>query len=216
MNSIQLVIFDMDGLMFDTEKTYFDAHINDFKQLNLKYNADAFMKSVGTSAPLDIKHINQSSLSDEEFAQILSTSYNNAVENMIENGVPLKKGLFELLNKIDSKKLPMVVATSTPIEISGRLLKKAGVFDRFKYVVTAKDVKHGKPAPDIFLKACDMCHIRPENALVLEDSEAGCLAAYAASIPYIVVPDMKQPPEEVKKHALLVADSLFDVIGILK
>lgn len=206
----------MDGLMFNTEQTYLNAHIADFKRLNIKYNSDAFMSSVGTSTPLDIKNINQSNLSDVEFNEIVSKSYNDAVENMIKNGVPIKKGLFELLNKIDSRNIPMVVATSTPIEISGRLLKKAGIFDRFKRIITSKEVKHGKPAPDIFLKACEIFDVAPSNALVLEDSAGGCQAAYAAGIPYIVVPDMKQPTDVIKNNALLVADSLLDAVNIIE
>lgn len=213
---IELVIFDMDGLMFDTERTYLEDHIKDFENLGYHLNIEPMIAGVGTSTPLDIKSINAGNhLSDEDFHKILMKSYRNSIDRIVREGIPIKKGLYDLLDKIEEKGIPKCVATSTPIEHSGRILKKANVFNRLNFILTAKDVKHGKPAPDIFLKACEIAGVKPENALVLEDSEGGCEAAYCGNIPFICVPDLKKPSKLTVERAILVADSLLDVIPVI-
>ena len=103
------------------------------------------------------------------------------------------------------------VATSTPKPIAEKLLERVGIKKEFSVIVSATDVKKGKPAPDIFLLACEKVQIPPERCLVLEDSVPGAKAAKAAGIPYIIVPDINYPEKEVAKAAEMAADSLLDV-----
>lgn len=157
-NEIKMVIFDMDGLMLDTERCYY-----------------------------------------------------NGVKEMCEEGVAIKKGLRELLNILNKRNILRAVATSTPKPIAEKLLERVGIKKEFSVIVSATDVKKGKPAPDIFLLACEKVQIPPERCLVLEDSVPGAKAAKAAGIPYIIVPDINYPEKEVAKAAEMVADSLLDV-----
>lgn len=171
--------------------------------------------NMGTALPIDMKKFNLSQHSDDDIRQMIFNAVDIAREDMCENGVPIKKGLYELLNKLSEKRIPMVVATSTPIKWSGRLLRAAKVWERFKFVITSQEVENGKPAPDIFLKSCEIAKVAPENALVLEDSIPGAQAAKAAGIPYIIVPDINPPTKKVAQAAYMVADSLLDVVKLI-
>lgn len=217
MKSIKFVIFDMDGLMFDTEGENLKSHIKSFARHGCKFNATAYASGVGTSRRPDYEKINEgNNISTEEAREILEKSRVDTVERMLRLGVPIKSGLFELLDELDALNIKKCVATSTAIEMSGRILKKAGVFDRFDFIVTGAEVKNGKPAPDIFLKACEIAGVKQENALVLEDSVGGCTAAYNAHIPYICIPNLHDPDEDTRKHAVFVGESLNEVITYLK
>lgn len=215
LDNLELVIFDMDGLMFDTERRYCIASEEACAKEGIKIDIQVLYDAIGTYDPIDMRKLNQSNRSDEEIEAITNKSYWDAIEDMVTNGVPIKKGLYELMDKLESKNIRMCVATSTPIKISGRLLEKADVMKRLSFVVTGAEVEHGKPAPDIFLLACAKAGVSTDKALVLEDSIHGGRAAKAAGIRYIIVPDIKQPTADVAEGAYAVLNDLNGVADLI-
>lgn len=214
MKNLQLVIFDMDGLMFDTERRYGNDMETAAKRYGITVDMQVLWDSVG-STRFDFDRFLVSVPEGVDASAVFDTIVPDAVDDMCANGVPMKKGLRQLLDLLRRKGIRAVVATSTDISLSGRLLKAAGVWEQLDFVLTRRDVAHGKPAPDIFLAACERAGVPAENALVLEDSINGGLAAKAAGIPYIIVPDVCHPSEEVARYALAVVDSLEDVAAML-
>jgi len=95
-------------------------------------------------------------------------------------------------------------------------LSLAGLTDRFDFYMSGSEVKRGKPYPDIFLGACQRANEVPDSSLVLEDSLNGLRAAVGANINCIIVPDLIEPNEEIKKHAYEIVSDLSQVIGIIK
>jgi beta-phosphoglucomutase-like phosphatase (HAD superfamily) len=129
---------------------------------------------------------------------------------------PLKQGLAELLDFIESKKVPKAVATSTPRRVAIPRLEKCGLLHRFVSVSCGDDVANGKPAPDLFLMAAKSIPAPPEKCVVLEDSEAGVCGAHAAGMTAIMVPDLKQPADDVRALAHGVYESLRHAREVLQ
>lgn len=215
INNLKLVIFDMDGLMFDTERFYCDSLQKECDEKNIKINMQALYDVIGSSLPIDMNLFNQSDLSNEELNELTSKNHHDAIEYLYNHGLPIKKGLLELIDVITKKNIRMCVATSSPYERAEKFLKVSNIFDKFDFIISGRDFEHGKPAPDVFLAACAKAHVAPENALVLEDSIIGGKAALAAHIRYIIIPDINPPTQEVADAAYAVLDDLGCVAKLI-
>lgn len=216
MKKADLIIFDMDGLMFDTEKIAFiswkkaadnygyDIDEEIFKKtigVNLKRTIEIYMEHFGERFPVD-------AIKDERF---------EVAENLISlNGVPVKAGLYELLEYLKGTDVKMAVATSTSRQRATALLKMAGIDTHFDYVLCGDEIVNSKPHPEIFLKVSEKLCCMPENCIVLEDSEVGIMAAHKAGMVPIMIPDMKEPEEEVKKLTYKQLGSLHEVMAVLE
>ena len=128
-----------------------------------------------------------------------------------ELGVPIKPGLLDLLDYLDSLGVIRAVASSSDRATVDRLLSAAGLRHGFAATVAGDQVQHGKPAPDIFLHAAGLLGVAPGQCLVLEDLEAGTRASAAAGMACIIVPDLKQPGTEVAALAVAVLPDLYAV-----
>ena len=133
-----------------------------------------------------------------------------------DRGIPLKPGAEELLKKLKACGVRIILATSSVRDRAVGVLHANGVDGYFDDMVFGPEVEHGKPAPDVFLKAREKAGERAEDCLVLEDSEAGVQAAYAAGIDVICVPDIKAPSETVRRMAKAVLTSLYEVSDSLQ
>ena len=136
-----------------------------------------------------------------------------AGEHIEAHGIALKRGLAELLEKIEARRLAKGVATSTRRAWALRCLGTLAT--RFEVLTTGDEVARGKPAPDIFLLCAERLQAAPHECLVLEDSEAGIRAAHAAGMPAIMIPDLVEPSEEVRALAWRVCNSLEEVDQLL-
>lgn len=215
MNNYELIIFDMDGLMFDTERTYCNNIEYFFSKKSIEIDLNPLLEVIGTSLPIDLSRMNLGNIDNKQFEKMLNQSHIESVNYMNKYGVPVKKGLIRLLNYAKSKGIRMCVGTSTPIEISRKYLDNTGVIDYIDFIVTRREVKHGKPFPDIFLKCCEIANVNIKNALVLEDTNNGCLAAKNAGIPYIMVPDIQIVNDDIRKNAVAIVENLEEVIKFI-
>ena len=134
----------------------------------------------------------------------------------MENGTPVKKGLYELLEVLREKKLRLAVATSSSYESAARLLEEAAVFDYFDAIVTGNMVERSKPAPDIYEKACTALGVLPEYALALEDSYNGIRSAHAAGMKVIMIPDLLTDSACVDDLLYGKMDSLSEVAEMFR
>ncbi|GIM28802.1 hydrolase [Clostridium polyendosporum] len=214
MSKVELVIFDMDGLMFDTETLAKRAwqetgkiYNYDISQefllgllgMNKKSIAEEFRKEFGENFPFDEIYIEQG----------------KCVSRIIEEeGLGVKEGLRELLDYLTEKKIKKAVATSSIRERAEKLLSIAGVLDKYDRVICGDEVTKGKPDPEIFVTVCKKLDVDPANAIVLEDSERGLEAAVAGGIRCIMVPDLVEPSEKHTKLAHSKVKNLIEVINL--
>lgn len=209
LGNISAVIFDMDGLMFDTERLVIEG----WKKVGTDFNIDISENVVIETMGLDVygtEKVFKKHMGDcFPFYEVREKRIEYVMDWIDKNGVPVKAGLYELLDLLDEMKILKAVATSTEREKAYRLLTSAGVEERFDLIVCGDEIKNGKPNPDIFLKAAEHFGISPERCIVLEDSENGIRAAYKAGMYPIMIPDIKQPSDEVSNLAFKKFNSLI-------
>jgi beta-phosphoglucomutase-like phosphatase (HAD superfamily) len=190
LHNFSAVIFDMDGLVLDTEATYFIAWQQAAIQMGYTLS-DEFCESLSGLNGDDIKQklLVQCGADFDlpRFNQIASKAWRNHV-NL--NGIEIKRGFNELLAFIVQQSLPYCLATNSRAANAFECLELAGLTHVFSTIISRDDVKHGKPAPDIFLKAADTLQVPIQQCLVLEDSHAGVVAAKLAEAFTVFIPSM--------------------------
>ena len=216
--NIQLVIFDMDGTMLDTERLAYmgwkKAIAQQIENISEELFEKTFNSMLGTNNVSCRKVVNEL-LPGFDFDKGNAACCAFMDEYMAAHGVPIKTGLFELLDRLDELGIKKCVATSTGKERATHKLKMADVAHRFEIIVGGDEVKVSKPDPEIFLKAANACGIAPENCIVLEDSAAGTMGGYRAGMRVIVIPDILQPTEEMRNMATTVCKDLHEVARLI-
>ena len=212
---LKLVIFDMDGLMFDTEALMYRAYLEVTAENGYQGSKEQFISLIGLNSASVCKKYREFYGPEVNAEALYRMGGERKIQLLKREGIPVKKGLMELLSVIESLGIKKAVASSSDEEMIMDNLADAGLTDRFDYILSAKGLKRGKPFPDIFLLVCEALHVVPEEALVLEDSANGVQAAVAGGIPVIQIPDLVELPDELRKKCLAVMDSLDQVIPLL-
>lgn len=212
---IEAVLFDMDGLMLDTERLTMKAFDWAGEQLGYQPLGYMVMKTLGMNGASCIKIFADEFPDGPTFDEVRLKSKEFFNQYLEENGVPIKPGLFELLKWLKEHGYKMAVGTSTRESSARSELELAGVLPYFDEMVCGDMVAAGKPAPDIFLEAARRLGVPPARCLVLEDSPNGIRAAYAAGMQPVVIPDLQEPDEEILGKAIRRLESLFDVPALL-
>ncbi|MDR0272256.1 MAG: HAD family phosphatase [Clostridiales bacterium] len=206
----KLVIFDMDGTMLDTEIIAFDATTYAGNEMGIEIKKEIVESLMGKNKAGCIEVL-RTNLGDdfdiEKLFRISGAYMNNYFE---KNGVPVKPGVFEILDKLEKLGIKKCVATSTTKASATRKLTSANLAHRFEVIIGGDEIENGKPAPDIFLKAAAHCNTDPEDCIVIEDTEAGVLAATSAGIRVVIVPDIAPLCDEIRAKGF-VCESLFEV-----
>lgn len=216
MKKIDAVIFDMDGVLIDSERLSFKCFQEVLKDYDYEMDEKIYLKFIGRNIDGIGEVLKKEYGDDFPFEDIYKKKSKLAVEFTIKNGVKVKPDVHELLDYLNTKKYKIAVATSTRRERALELLEEAGVKDKVNCVVCGDQVEHSKPNPEIFLKAADALEVKPEKCMVIEDSDAGITAAHAAKMIGIHVPDMKELEERTKKLAFKICRNLTDVKNLLK
>jgi beta-phosphoglucomutase-like phosphatase (HAD superfamily) len=212
---VEGVIFDMDGLMFDTERLAVEGWQIAGAEFGIPIPDDLVIDTAGRNAA-DTRAVLEEGLERKiPFAQMRERRLAYAWECMDRDGVPGKRGLLSLLDLLDNRRLPRAVATSTDRDRTERILEMSGLTNRFPVLVCGDEIARGKPEPDIFLAAARAMGVDPAHCVVLEDSESGIRAAHAAGMIPMLVPDLKALPAEVEALASGVFDSLEEVAAYL-
>ena len=212
----QAVVFDMDGVIFDTERLVIEF----WKEVAKKHNIpniehtctqclgtnrvrtrEIFLENYGADFPFDPYRA--------EVTELFNTHY---------KGVPLptKPGIRELLSYLQEQDIKVGLASSTAQHLVRDEIGTAGLLPYFQTLVCGDMVEHSKPAPDIFLKACEILNADPTKSIAIEDSFNGIRSAHCAGMTPIMVPDQVQPTDEIRTLAFHVMPSLLDVLNWLK
>ena len=213
--AVELVIFDMDGLMIDTEPLSkegwrlalayygFEMHEELFSQLLGRNLTTARQLMCGYYGP------------DFDFDAVREKRTAFVEAHIKEQGISMKKGLLHILDCLDQMGVKKCIATSTEWEGMENKLGQLGLLSRFDGFVTGDQVKLSKPNPEIFLKAASLVGIDPVNCIVLEDSPAGVAAAYEAGMRSIVIPDMAQPDQETLGKVYARCEDLIEAAELI-
>ena len=212
---IDAVFFDMDGIMFDTERIGRNGWHVAAKILGIQIPETVIDDMRGTGIE-ECRTLFNSQIPGRLYdtAKKFRTDYADMYIHRF--GLPVKPGLEELLKWLEDKKIPAVLATATHREKAMSYLRAARVDKYFSATVFGPEISNAKPAPDIFLTAANALHVDPKRCIVLEDSPNGLKAAKAAGCFAIVIPDLTPAPDKAEKLWDATADTLSDVIPILK
>lgn len=189
-------IFDMDGLLFDTERLYRESWIILAEAFGQVSNPE-FPKAVCGSNGSTMLSIIQSYYPDIDAVAFMQACLDR-VENILKTSVPEKTGIREILSWLHEHGVKLAVASSTGLALIQRNLKHAGIEHYFDAVVSGEEVAHGKPAPDIFQLAAERIGCAPEDCYVFEDGENGIRAGAAAGCTAVMVVDLTEPTEELR------------------
>lgn len=213
---IKAVIFDLDGLLLDTEIVAFKVYEELGKRFSFTLTLPEFMEDFcGRPLRRNVAYCNEKFQLPWEFEEAVEEVL-RIEKKILDEGVDVMPGARELLVYLKENAYKTAVASSSARERSIRLLEQHDLVKYFDDFVFGPEVERGKPNPDIFLKAAEKLGIEPESCLVLEDSQAGIQAAYSARMQVICIPNLKYPTEEYVEKATAVKESLFDVISYLK
>ena len=212
------VIFDMDGLLFDTEIVYYEASQMVADQMGFPYDKELYLKYLGVSDEEVWANYHQifASFGKNNVQKFINDAYEETIRRFSLGAVQLKPGVIELLDFLEEHRIPKVVASSNQRHIIELLLEKNQLTNYFETIVSAENVKRAKPDPEIFLLAHEYLGTKKQETLVLEDSKNGILAAASAEIPVIMIPDLLAPSEDLQQKTLAVLSTLHEVPGYLK
>jgi HAD superfamily hydrolase (TIGR01509 family) len=201
--AIDAVVFDMDGLMFDTEALFFRVSCEVLEARGSRFTHEMMAAMIGRRA-VEAGHILKTMSGLDVPADELLAEVRARFLEVVDTDVSTSPGLVALLDHLKRQEIPAAVATSSRLVYAERLLNGHGLRDRFEFVLGSEDVEHGKPNPEIYLKAAARLGKEPRSVLVLEDSRAGVEAARAAGAYVVGVPHEHSPAEGLHRADLIV------------
>ena len=214
MHSNIAVIFDMDGILLDTEKIYMYAWEDLAPKIGIEvqYARDIVLACTGTNSATTKKIMIEMLGSEEAYEKSVELSRQYFHKYIDDNGIPVKKYAREILQFLHDKKVSVGLASSTREAVVRQQMRDTGLYDFFDVILGGDNVVNGKPAPDIFLDCADKLEADPKICYVIEDSFNGIRAAHAAGMHPIMVPDLRQPDDEIKGLAEAILPDLNAVI----
>ena len=214
---VKLCIFDMDGLLIDSERCMWSVSMakaakkqgftlspelhNTFRGMNFKSVGDILCNEFGPNFDYDV------------FCEDMH-AYNKQI---IEDGIPLRPGVSELLDYLKQNNIKTCIGTTTPRKTTDKILNVLNITNKFDDSVCGDEIKNGKPNPEIYLTCLSKFEgINKEEALVFEDGQSGALAALSAGIKLVLVPDLANLNDEVKSKAYKVIDNIKEIIPVIE
>ena len=214
---IKAVLFDMDGLMVDTESLATEAFIHSAKKQGYDMTKEETLLVLGfTTKSIYEFWENYFKNSDVSGKQLVDDHY-KYIENILFTTGPRKMPYIEeLLKYLKESNYKVAVASSSNMDHIINNMEKTGLKKYIDEFTSGAEVENGKPSPDVFLLAAKRLGVKPEECLVLEDSKAGVIAGSSAGAKVIMIPDMFKPDEVCKEKAYRIVNNLGEVISILE
>lgn len=212
---IKAVIFDLDGLLIDSEIVSYKIYKEILNQFGHSFSIEEYAQNF--SGKTEVKNVTNL-IDTYNLPWTVEVGLENVLkveDKFINEGIDLKTGVKKLLTYLKDNNLKIAIASSSTRDRALTILRQHNIVGYFDEFVFGNEVEKGKPNPDIFLKACDKISENPEECLVLEDSKSGIQAAYSANIPVICIPDMKVPNQRYLNMTKAVLSSLEEVIYYL-
>lgn len=213
---IKAVVFDMDGLIFDTEKLLVKYWVQAANEAGFPMERRHALNIRSLARKFAIPYLKGEFGESFDYAAIRGRRMELMAQHLGENAPETKAGLTELLEYLNQRGIPAAIATATDIQRAESYLKAAGVYDYFSKIICASMVESGKPCPDIYIYAAKQLGLSPEECLALEDSPNGVRSASSAGCVTVMVPDLTQPDEELSALIYAAADSLADIPAIIE
>mgnify|MGYP004634996569 FL=1 len=212
---IKAVIFDMDGILIDTEKwlnVYWQQAAKEAGFEVTREDGLAIRSLAGKYAGPYLRGIFGDSF---DYEAIRERRKEIMREHIAEYGIEKKPGVDDILSYLAEKNMKRAVATATDPERTKQYLTQIGIYDKFDKIVSATTVENGKPQPDVYLYACEQIGEKPEDCIAVEDSPNGILSAYRAGLSVVMVPDLTEPDEETAKMLYARIDTVSGLKGIV-
>ena len=210
------VLFDMDGVIFDTERLYLECCGPAAEKFGFDGIEDACLQCVGLTDEATHQMLYEIYGQDAPLEDFFEEAVRVFMARYEAEGLRVKTGVREILTWLHENKIPTALASSTEIDIVKEELAGAGLDTFFDVIVGGDMAERSKPAPDIFLKAAELLGCDPSDCIVIEDSYNGIRAAAAAGTKPIMVPDLLPPTDEMRTLAVVVRTSLLDVLDDFK
>lgn len=213
---IKAIIFDMDGLMIDSERVTFDGYVIECQKLGYTMTKEFYKTLLGKPIKGIYELFKKEFGNDFPIEEVIQKVHQYMADLFETQGVPVKDGLISLLQYLKANNYKTIVATSSNRNRVDTILSLANIAQYFDDSICGDEVTKGKPNPEVFIKSCQKLGVTTEEAIVLEDSEAGIQAASSAGIKVICIPDMKYPEKEFEQKTYKIFNSLKNVEEMLK
>ena len=213
---MEAVIFDMDGVLFDTERLSISCWLETAERMGLGDIREGAYGCIGlnrTDSRIFIRQLYGDAFPYDEFRANNSALFQKKIER---DGLPVKKGAREILSWLKETGVKTAVASSTNTQTVTGHMERAGFLPYFQEIIGGDMVEHSKPRPDIYLMACRRLGVEPEKASAIEDSPNGIRSAHAAGMLPIMVPDMVEPTAEIEALLFRKCGDLFEVKEFLE
>jgi len=216
LRDITAVIFDMDGLLLDSERVALATFVDACREFGFEPDVEVYYRCIGGNDVRTRQILTEGYGRRFPFDDINERWHSNYEDVAANRPFPLKPGALRLLQFLEARRIRKAVVTSTRRESAIRKVSNAGLLQFFEFVIGGDEIRRSKPDPEIYLTACRRLREIPEHCLALEDSDNGVLSASAAGLQVIQVPDMLEPSSEVKTLGHTILPSLLDVETLLR
>lgn len=214
LNLPKLAIFDMDGLLFDTERIFMNSKAAVHKKYGYSLSLEDYAQTISLFGVNRYKKLIEQYGEDYPADEIFREARAIADAEIEENGPNVKPGIEDLLIFFGSHGVTCCVASSTPRKSVALTVERGGLSQYFDFFLCGDEITRSKPDPEMFLKACEKAGVGAAEAIVLEDSENGLLAAFAGGIPAICIPDLKQHGTDIADRLTALVTTAEDVPGL--
>lgn len=210
------VIFDMDGVIFDTERFYIDCCVPAAEKVGLTGMHEVALGCIGLTVEETEKRLIAAYGEDAPLKEFHEETFRIFRRRYEEEGLPIKPGVREILTWLREAGARVALASSTYTDTVRTELADADLIDYFDVIIGGDMAKRSKPAPDIFLQAAEALGVDPSECFIIEDSFNGIRAAFAAGARPLMVPDLLEPDEEIRGMAEAVFPSLYEVLELFR
>lgn len=215
MMADKTILFDMDGTLLDTEKYYRRFWKQAAEDCGFFMTDEQALSMRSLGRPFAVEQIREYFGPEADYTQIRSRRMELMNAVLEQEGIPLKPFAKEVLEALNHRGYCLAVATATDLQRTEAYLKETGLFSYFHHIICATMVERGKPAPDIYLYACQVLGVRPEETYAIEDSPNGVRSACQAGCRVIMIPDQTPPDEELRKLLFGTVDNLKELLDYI-
>jgi HAD superfamily hydrolase (TIGR01509 family) len=201
---MKAVIFDMDGVIIDSEPIHLEIDIQTMKDLGCNISKDELNKYVGTTNEYMFSDIRNKYKINKSVEDIISYRMEIAKERIIKSDLEPIEGIRELLSALKNKNIPTAIASSSPRDFIEIVVAKFELQDYFSYILSGEEVENGKPAPDVYIETAKKLRVQPKDCIVIEDSKNGVLAAKAAGMKCIGFENINSGDQDLSKADFIV------------